>query len=695
MAPQPADPAATSTPQECDLVMKGGITSGVIYPRLVSQLSKKYRFRNIGGTSAGAIAAGASAAAEYGRQHGRSGAFDELAALPDELNRSDNPTGHTRLFTLFQPVPALRAHFGALVGALNRAPADAAFSIAGGVLKMQALLVAVLLLLGSGLQWPFIQVLAPGLGHVGVALGALLLTVGVLFFAANALHAALGGRLPRAALWTLAMLLLPLLLLNATASARPSVHLLGGALGMVVVALLVGALVAALAGWRFVRGLLAGVHGNGYGMCSGRTTEGSPLPALTDWLAGYFNRLAGLPEDGDPLTFGDLWGAPAADGRRAVNLEVVTSAVSQQMVYGIPFRDGTPQMFYDPDEWARLFPPQVMRWLRDKAPQTAAELDLPAGTWVRSAAGKRLLPLPDNAGLPVVVAVRMSLSFPVLLSAVPLFALDWSVKENQTLRDTARATGADCGILFPAKRIWFSDGGIGSNLPLHMFDALLPGHPTFAVNLKAEHPDFPIQTPETPLNGGGRIYLPDTNRGGRQRFWAPPDDGAPLPGLVGFLGSIVGTMQNWRDEILFPYPGFRDRIVQISQRADEGGLNLDMPRERIQALAGAGEMAAARLIDRFHPEGAEGGAGWRNHQLTRLGTFLGTMQPGSAALCRAQPMEQWIGRVDGINGYNAAMRLLASNFLTGLGGLGALGDGLTLEKGAMKPLAQIRIAPRI
>ena len=41
---------------ECDLVMKGGITSGVIYPRLVYQLSKQYRFRSIGGTSAGAIA---------------------------------------------------------------------------------------------------------------------------------------------------------------------------------------------------------------------------------------------------------------------------------------------------------------------------------------------------------------------------------------------------------------------------------------------------------------------------------------------------------------------------------------------------------------------------------------------------------------------------------------------------------------
>jgi hypothetical protein len=41
----------------CDLVMKGGITSGVVYPSLVMRLAEKYRFASIGGTSAGAIAA--------------------------------------------------------------------------------------------------------------------------------------------------------------------------------------------------------------------------------------------------------------------------------------------------------------------------------------------------------------------------------------------------------------------------------------------------------------------------------------------------------------------------------------------------------------------------------------------------------------------------------------------------------------
>ena len=49
--------------QSCDVVLKGGITSGVVYPLALVALAEKYRFSNIGGTSAGAIAAAAAAAA--------------------------------------------------------------------------------------------------------------------------------------------------------------------------------------------------------------------------------------------------------------------------------------------------------------------------------------------------------------------------------------------------------------------------------------------------------------------------------------------------------------------------------------------------------------------------------------------------------------------------------------------------------
>ena len=38
----------------CDVVMKGGITSGVVYPHALCELARTYRFVDVGGTSAGA-----------------------------------------------------------------------------------------------------------------------------------------------------------------------------------------------------------------------------------------------------------------------------------------------------------------------------------------------------------------------------------------------------------------------------------------------------------------------------------------------------------------------------------------------------------------------------------------------------------------------------------------------------------------
>jgi hypothetical protein len=92
----------------CDVIMKGGISSGVVYPPALTQLAMKFRFSQVGGISAGAIAASAAAAAEYGR-HVPGGGFALLAKLPDEVG--------TILFKLFQPTRALKPVFDILVGA--------------------------------------------------------------------------------------------------------------------------------------------------------------------------------------------------------------------------------------------------------------------------------------------------------------------------------------------------------------------------------------------------------------------------------------------------------------------------------------------------------------------------------------------------------------------------------------------------
>ena len=151
-----AIPAPVSAQEACDLVMKGGITSGVVYPKLIYQLSRRYRFKNIGGTSAGAIAAGACAAAEYGRQHGIVGAFERLSELPGELGQKVQPSNRSRLLSLFQPHPDVRLHFSVLLQALNQKPQQA---IAGMLLRMLAnhrFLVLALLLFGAALLAPLI-----------------------------------------------------------------------------------------------------------------------------------------------------------------------------------------------------------------------------------------------------------------------------------------------------------------------------------------------------------------------------------------------------------------------------------------------------------------------------------------------------------------------------------------------------------
>lgn len=455
----------------------------------------------------------------------------------------------------------------------------------------------------------------------------------------------------------------------------------------------------------FVSDLIKGIHETGYGICSGQTPddERTGPPALTDWLTDYLNRLAGLHPESAPLTFGQLWGHSDRAGKRTINLEVMTTAVSQQMVYSIPFRDGTPTFYYDEDEWSKLFPESVMRQLTHASTEGSRESEartLPQGYRVQSASGKALRRLPQSTDLPVIVAVRMSLSFPVLLSAVPLYAIDRSCKKTQA--DLKRIEAADAeerARLAPilAKRIWFSDGGIGSNMPLHMFDALLPRNPTFAVNLKPPHPSYPIKTPETPANDDGRIYLPTNNGAGHLRYWSAPSDDTALQGLWGFLAGIVTTMQNWRDEIQFPYPGFRDRILQISQKPDEGGINLDMPPERIATLSNAGCMAAQRFIDRFHPVGTEGGEGWDSHVKSRLRTFLGVLQPAAAELHGTLDSADWIRRLEGITAYTRAELDLARRLLAAVQEVGAVASEAerSLENKALKPLAQIRITPRI
>jgi predicted acylesterase/phospholipase RssA len=94
----------------CDLVMKGGITSGVVYPKVVEEVAKRFHLVGVAGTSAGAIAASLAAAAEYKRRKtGSFEGFTQLAGLGEELARPG------RLLGLFTPDKGTRKLFELLL----------------------------------------------------------------------------------------------------------------------------------------------------------------------------------------------------------------------------------------------------------------------------------------------------------------------------------------------------------------------------------------------------------------------------------------------------------------------------------------------------------------------------------------------------------------------------------------------------
>jgi hypothetical protein len=102
----PPSPAPRERPSEqCEVIMNGGITSGVVYPWALAEFARRYRLRGLGGASAGAIGAALGAAAEFGRTDG---GFDVLVGLPGELRDG-------KLGELFRPQRTTRPLLGVLL----------------------------------------------------------------------------------------------------------------------------------------------------------------------------------------------------------------------------------------------------------------------------------------------------------------------------------------------------------------------------------------------------------------------------------------------------------------------------------------------------------------------------------------------------------------------------------------------------
>ncbi|GAA4463825.1 hypothetical protein GCM10023170_070700 [Phytohabitans houttuyneae] len=673
-----------------DLTMRGGTTSGVVYPLAVCEVASRFRVRNVGGASAGAIAAAVTAAAEVGRSSrlpaeryaplseeereaghvrpGFVGMSDTIAWLaqvsPDDLGGERDAY---RLAQLFRPGPRDRRLYALVTAFMRKQVWAGALALLFAFGKWSKLLVAVLAAAGLYLavwvgarlpSWPAVD--RPGGEHGWWRYGWAALDLYLFFASVGALLVLVPPLVSRSARSSPPRWLT--LLTSVSSRHRTEKRLLSYSLWRpltAAVVLLVTAVLTWLRWWDWVAGALAGaalslamgavvatsgwryivtVGRRHFGLLAGSAPQtprrpseflaGAARPtvsrAVIPWLNGCLSEVAAL-DGGEVLRFGHLWQGrsftPLAQAtpeilalarnpeRRLVNLELITTDLSRQRPYRFPLNTTEPD---DPDAEAlyfrmedladgdnAVFPPDVIEALRDPSPQTVPQTD-------PSAEAVTLHRLPEPWNLPVIFAVRLSLALPGLFKAIRLYRLvpatEIGDEFGRGILDHARNR-----LMWPedgrrrAQELWFSDGGITSNFPVHLFDSPLPRWPTFGLNLGPHPYQFPHQD----------VWLPQD--------WEQAVVPATDLGAAGtrFVGSILDTARSWRDSMQTSMPGYRGRVAWVRQRSDEGGTNLYMPREIIASMALRGALAGARLSRRFGHQ-----TQWDRHRWLRLRSAL-------------------------------------------------------------------------
>jgi len=666
MTNKSAIPSYANPQQECDLIMKGGATSGLVYPRAVLELARQpepgekkvsYCFRSIGGTSAGAVAAAYTAAAEYNRDHG---GFEKLHEVNLKLQGADGEAQ--------QP--------GEESGRTSAAPPTFLRDLFQGSKATQPLL-NILLRMAH-----YVQEVKTINRKAGSLLGRIpaLLRLALRILKDSAVPGIWKGRL----YGVLAGVLLAALLAGVIGVAP---WLMTGSWGAFSWELAVLGVLFGLAGF-FFGGLVAGLYGlyriattevprNLFGICGGlkdpqNAAYPNDQPAVMEWLHDSIQEIAGRStrQWDEVLTI-------AALRSRNIALEVMVTNVSEGRPYALPFNE--PFIFCKRD-FEKLFPePIVAKLTRSARKIRGIELPQEDGYYF----------LPKGDELPVAVAARLSMSFPLVFSSVPLYSLPQWVRERieddefklseEPLdvvptslgrlmdRDTpaSKERYSISSALQKAKRWrsedrtyaprhedliphWFSDGGIASNFPIHFFDQWLPTSPTFGITLRYL-PDYlfaatkdadeeratrhyldSMERTKEPLERNlGKRILALHNRSAKSAQGSPggtapdlvvlprPEDTVPLewqhicyPGaaaprigaVLDFLWAVFKTMQNYRDNSQAALPSYRERVVQVRLNPGEGGFNLAMDKTVIKGLVLKGQSAGEKLDRDFNKQ---------------------------------------------------------------------------------------------
>jgi hypothetical protein len=515
----------------CDIVMKGGVTSGIVYPLAICRLASKYAIKNIGGTSVGAIAAAITAAAEYQRRTNGSGnGYIHLANLPAVLTQKG------ALQNLFTADPGGRIFLNAALKFTGSAPI--AVKIAMAVIQFWW----PTLIAGTALYWALYYILFGIIGgadsvHLHWAAGALMLV----------------------------------LLLPATAT----IYFIA-------------------CKWR--------LDHNDFGLAHG--------PPLIDWLHAFIQNAAGRSTESAPLTFGDLWETHDPDwyaehrsGQYGIDFRMVTTCLTLARPFELPFDPSEPiglvpdpvtaidnagkprpDLYFKRVDMERLFAPHIVAQLLEHGAAHSVH--------------REYIRFPAAHAVPLIVATRLSMSFPILFTAVKLYATDVN------------------GEMQP---VWFSDGGLTSNFPIHFFDSPLPRWPTFAIDLLQSDPTSSHQ--DTSKYRDGAVFLESEHQPGTINPWNRFGKGEGS--TIGFLNAILDTARNWLDETSTTLPGNSSRTIGIRLKPDEGGVNLAMSPPVMQGLFEIGETAGQRLVELFAP--LPDTAVWQNQRWYRYRGAMGSL----------------------------------------------------------------------
>jgi predicted acylesterase/phospholipase RssA len=542
-------------PCECDMVMKGGITSGVVYPRAILRLAQKYRFRAIGGGSVGALVAALTAVAELAR--GNRG-FERLDEKRDELSSDGFLT--SRFQAPEQTRPALE-FFLAILSAKNETASGA--SRFGSFANH----------LGSVLIREYRNVFVASF-VIGAAVGIVLLSL-----LAEGLNSPLGET-----------------------ELSSYMILFGFVVGLVAAAC--GAIA------KFVYIMWRKVPKNQFGLCRGSGAPGTAeQPLLTDWISQAINYIAGFEVEGTPLTFADL--KSADDVTRRIDLKIMTTNLNQTTPYIFPRNPNT--FLFNEDEMSEFFPANVVQYMIENAAPT--DVSLPEGFHV----------FPEANKLPIVVPVRMAISFPILLSAVPVWTVKRAAWDSKRMNQPVSLTDKELS------RNLFSDGGICSNFPIHFFDAWLPRRPTFGIDLASipdENDDYILDDISSPSPSGdlaeGGVSLPQADQ--RDNILS-----SRIGNLLQFAMAVFHSAQNFRDTMQSQLPSYQERIVHVPLSSQEGGLNLNMPQTIIEGMQAKGLEAGEILCgERFSFE---------RHQWVRLRVLMGLLKKNLSEMKESLHME--------------------------------------------------------